>query len=289
MHNDLDTEVDESRLLLTQVSNSSDTDTISRYAYGYDELGRRASVVNEGIAFAVQPRHNRFGYNQRGEVTGSHRYEGGDLSDQSHPVTAEARVYSFDNIGNRLTYEEAGQSPETSYTTNNLNQYTGTANPTEAFTYDDDGNLLTGSGLTYTYNGENRLVEVSPTSPDLGDRQITYSYDYMGRRVTRKVFTYTTAWSTTPTEYTKFVWDGWLLVAELDGDNNNAVLTTYLWGLDLSGPLEGAGGMGGLLTVRKKSRTPIDVAFLYDGNVTQLVDLNKTKSDSVKPERAYSA
>jgi uncharacterized membrane protein (UPF0127 family) len=47
--------------------------------------------------------------------------------------------------------------------------------------------------------------------------------------------------------------------------------------------------MGGLLTVRKKSRTPIDVAFLYDGNVTQLVDLNKTKSDSVKPERAYSA
>ena len=121
-------------------------------------------------------------------------------------------------------------------------------------------------------------MEVGPTSPGLGDRKITYCYDYMGRRVSRKVLTYTTyrGWSTTTTEYTLFIWDGWLLVAELDGNNNNAVLTTYLWGLDLSGSLEGAGGVGGLLAARKKTGTPIDVGFLYDGNgnVTQLVDLS---------------
>ena len=110
-YNDLDQDVDESRLLLTQVSNSSDTDTISRYAYEYDELGRRASVVNEGIAFAVQPRHNSFCYNNRGEVTGSHRYEGGDPSSSVTNVTAEARVYSFDNIGNRLTLRRGRAVP----------------------------------------------------------------------------------------------------------------------------------------------------------------------------------
>ena len=275
--------MDESRLLLTQVSNSSDTATISRYGYAYDELGRRTSVVNEGNAFAVQPRHNSFDYNDRGEITGSGRFEGDDPSSPGTNVPAEARLYAFDNIGNRLTYEEAAQTPETSYTTNNLNQYTVTANPTEGFTYDDDGNLLTDSNLTYTYDGENRLVEVAPTAFSTGDRKVTYSYDYMGRRLTRKVFTYG---STTPIEYTKFIWDGWLLVAELDGNNNDSVLTTYLWGLDLSGSLEGAGGVGGLLAARKKSGTPIDVGFLYDGNgnVTQVVDLS---DESVEAHYEY--
>ena len=74
----------------------------------------------------------------------------------------------------------------------------------------------------------------------------------------------------------RFWSDGWLLIADLDGNNSDAVLSTYTWGLDLSGTMEGAGGIGGLLAASKKTGTSIDLGYLYDGNgnVTQLFDLS---------------
>lgn len=36
--------------------------------------------------------------------------------------------------------------------------------------------------------------------------------------------------------------DGWNVVSELDGLNSKAVKRTYLWGRDLSGSLQNAGG-----------------------------------------------
>jgi RHS repeat-associated protein len=63
-------------------------------------------------------------------------------------------------------------------------------------------------------------------------------------------------------------------------------LTTYLWGLDLSGSLEGAGGVGGLLAARKKTSITKDVGFFYDGNgnVVQLVDLS---DESIEAKYEY--
>jgi hypothetical protein len=64
----------------------------------------------------------------------------------------------------------------------------------------------------------------------------------------REVWTYYSgAWSQTPTEYTKYVWDGWLLIAELDGNNSDAVLSTYTWGLDLSGTMVMRAGIDGVI------------------------------------------
>lgn len=66
---------------------------------------------------------------------------------------------------------------------------------------------------------------------------------------------------------------------ELDGLNSNAVLRKYTWGLDLSGTLQGAGGVGGLLAVYDTAGTTstsddASYGYLYDtnGNVGQLVD-----------------
>ncbi|MBU0638536.1 MAG: RHS repeat-associated core domain-containing protein, partial [Planctomycetes bacterium] len=73
----------------------------------------------------------------------------------------------------------------------------------------------------------------------------------------------------------KFVWDGWLLLMELDGNDNDAVLRTYTWGLDLSRDREGAGGIGGLLSVEDATIQggPGEYVYFYDanGNVGQLV------------------
>ena len=44
----------------------------------------------------------------------------------------------------------------------------------------------------------------------------------------------------------KFVYDGWQCIAEMNA-TNNAVLRSYVWGIDLSGTQTGAGGVGGLL------------------------------------------
>ena len=43
----------------------------------------------------------------------------------------------------------------------------------------------------------------------------------------------------------RFVYDGWNVVLVLDGSSN--LKRKYTWGLDLSGTLQGAGGIGGLL------------------------------------------
>lgn len=52
-----------------------------------------------------------------------------------------------------------------SYTANNLNQYT-TAGTVGGFTYDANGNFASGGGVSYTHNGNSRLVGVSgPGSP----------------------------------------------------------------------------------------------------------------------------
>jgi RHS repeat-associated protein len=52
------------------------------------------------------------------------------------------------------------------------------------------------------------------------------------------------------------------------------LITSYTWGLDLSGSLEGAGTIGGLLAVETAGGD--DYAYTYDanGNVGQLVDLS---------------
>jgi len=66
-----------------------------------------------------------------------------------------------------------------------------------------------------------------------------------------------------------FVYDGWNLIKEtVTGDTNG---TYYVWGLDLSQSMQGAGGIGGL--VCRVSGTAVH-HYTYDanGNVGQLVD-----------------
>jgi RHS repeat-associated protein len=90
--------------------------------------------------------------------------------------------------------------------------------------------------------------------------QIDFGYDWRGRRISKKVYPYASGtgdnWtaSTTPTVHRRFLYDGWNLIAELNGASANAVVRTYLWGLDLAGQKGGgateAGGIGGLVAAR---------------------------------------
>jgi len=68
----------------------------------------------------------------------------------------------------------------------------------------------------------------------------------------------------------KFVSDGWRHIAELDGADN-ALLRSYAWGLDLSGSLDGAGGVGGLLMLNSVANGVHFYVNDGNGNASTLV------------------
>ena len=53
---------------------------------------------------------------------------------------------------------------------------------------------------------------------------------------------------------------------------NNVVVRSYAWGLDLSGSLDGAGGIGGLLMLNSASSGPHFYAYDGNGSVAALID-----------------
>ncbi|SHH76186.1 RHS repeat domain-containing protein, partial [Desulfofustis glycolicus] len=262
------------RDLKTAVTNTSHDRELSRYEYHYDRLGRQINVATTGSAF-TKPTFALYGYNDRNELTTAARYAGDDLTDQGVPLPERERFYDYDPIGNRTKALEGRNRYD--YQTNPLNQYeTITAppdpsQPLELF-YDQDGNLTemktAVAGTRYVFNGENRLIIVEPTRPQPGDSKLRFSYDYRGRRVLQTVSSFTNgAWH--QTARTGFIYDDWNLIAELNLDDDRAV--QYVWGLDLSTTLQGAGGIGGLLV---RVADDDQQHYLYDanGNVGQLVD-----------------
>ena len=191
---------EDKRNLLTQVQNGS----VSDFGYTNNAIGNRTAMSRAGSAFTV-PDTISYSYNSRSEVIGA-------VSNQN---SAYNYAYSFDPIGNRLTANLAGTSYN--YTTNMLNQYT-VVNSNQP-TYDDDGNMLTNGSWSYTWNGENRMVQAVN-----GNTKLQFVYDYMGRRVEKKVFD-----GDTVVSHNRFVYDDYKQVEELDALNSNSVLKRYSW------------------------------------------------------------
>jgi len=201
------------RNLITSIENKYSSTSISKYDYANDAIGRRTSMAKSGTAFA-QSDNIAYGYNDRSEITSA--------------VAANDMTYnfgfSFDNIGNRITGTESGVLRN--YTSNLLNQYTQIDNPSQSPTYDDDGDMLTNGNWTYTWNAENRLSVAESST-----QKLEFAYDYMGRRVEKKIYDKTgSVW--TLTKHLRFVYDDYKLIEELDVLNSNAILKKFIWNGD---------------------------------------------------------
>jgi RHS repeat-associated protein len=143
----------------------------------------------------------------------------------------------------------------------------------EQFYYDFDGNLTNDGRWAYTWDAENRLVSMT-NNTSYGPKQgLKFEYDWIGRRIHKQVRSQSSA----PTNDVKFVYDGWNLLTELN-TTNNAVIRSFMWGTDLSGTIQGAGGVGGLLEVIYKGAqaTNCFVAFDGNGNAAALADAGST-------------
>lgn len=205
-------------------------------ADGYNRLGLRTTEKTTGVNYmntlgrgSERGVHIDYTYTDRMELDDSGKYAVGTGDSLGGLRSGTVRGYEYDQIGNR-TADHIG-----SYTPNALNQYTsipgvGTL-PQDP--YDANGNLVKDGVRTYDYDAENRLIKVTE-----GTSISNYKYDYLGRRIEKSGTGLTT---------TRFLYDGWNLIAELN--SSGTIVRRFAWGLDISGSLQGAGGVGGLLVI----------------------------------------
>ena len=258
------------RNVLDVKENKVGSTVISSYDYSVNALGQRTAVDTAGTAFAAGERDRTWSYDALGQVTAE--------SDANN--TAYHRGFAYDAIGNRLSSIEGNTDPTqpgaTTYTPTVLNQYTQISAPSVPSvvpTYDADGNQLASqirplgtsslASCLFVWDGENRLIEIKDAT---GTNSLAkYTYDSQSRRIARTVGGTTLA----------TIYDGWNPIAEYQSTTTPATAftlhATYLWGLDLSGSMQGAGGVGGLLSVTSGS-TSFYPTYDGNGNVGEYLD-----------------
>jgi len=146
---------------------------------------------------------------------------------------------------------------------------------TNAFYYDARGNLTNDGKRVFFYDDENQLTTVVVSNAWLSQ----FSYDGLMRRRVRKEHKWSgSAW--TLTNEVRYVYDGRLVVQERDA--NNLALVSYTRGNDLSGTMQQAGGIGGLLARTDNGQliagTTSAHAYYHadgNGNITALVATNQ--------------
>jgi len=272
----------------------------SSVAYTYDHIGQLktasakesggASRLNEQLGYAYDAAGNlnvrtnntltqTFSVNSINELTSATR--AGTLTAAGNTAQAATSVnvngQSAATYGDNTFATTAGLSlangantftTVVQYASLTLTNTTTSQLPTPvAFLYDANGNLTNDGLRSLSYDDENQLVDVTIAGQSKSD----FFYDGLGRRRIVRDYIWTGAWSLTNEVH--YIYDGNLAIQEWDANNN--VLVTYDRGLDLSGSLQGAGGIGGLL-----ARTDIKGAIFYHsdgmGNVTTLFDKYQT-------------
>ncbi len=208
------------------------------------------------------------------------------------PTTASPDLYDFENRlvnrnngqvqlvydgdGNRV--QETGSGATTYYVVDDQNptgyaqvleeQVTVNLPATNSFTYDSNGNLTYDGNRALDYDDENELIRVSVTN----NWKSEFTYDGKLRRRIRKEFLWQNGgWALSNEVH--YIYDGNLVLQERDA--NDVPTASYTRGIDLSGSLEGAGGIGGLLARTDHSTITPQHAFYHadgNGNVTMLIN-----------------
>ncbi|WP_149888631.1 RHS repeat-associated core domain-containing protein [Akkermansia sp. BIOML-A6] len=230
-------------------------DMLAGHVYQYDHLMR--PVQRKDSWDTATPAITRnFTYNSRSEL----------IEDQMSQGRSFA--YCYDNIGNRKTARE--QEEEISYQSSPLNQYLKIAQGEQDFkpTYDADGNqtaIKTSTGIwNVCYDANDR-----PVSFTSEDRRmvIDCSYDYMGRRFSKKVTVNGNTFS-----HAYYLYRGYLQIAELDLMHPEPMIEkSYLWD-----PTEPAATRLLMMTHWKQNGQEMEehLFFMHDAlkNVTSLFD-----------------
>jgi RHS repeat-associated protein len=254
----------------------SDGTTLDASTYGLNAGNQRTWHTNAAGAYV--------GYN----------YDSiGQLKVADSSANAEDRGYQYDASWN-LNYRTNNGSLQT-FSVDSENQLTSA--PDGSCTYDANGNLIVAQDETQLlgYDAENQLVVVTNYSGEVLSSRVNFYYDGMNRLRKRLEYDWVPdteeerpggggngpsagkggggSWNLL--SETRYLYDGWRVIQERDGDNTPTV--SYTRGTDLSGSLEGAGGIGGLLARSHDYSSGTWSTHNYyhadgNGNITALVD-----------------
>ncbi len=270
--------------------------------YTYDAIGQviadQATEVSGGAARVNEQLHYAF------DPAGNLNYRTNNTLIENFQVNALNELTANTN-GGKLTVMGTSTSPATSVAVNGTNAllygdatfaatnmpltttYTATASDSlgrhatntvtvsigtnTTYQYDGNGNLTNDGLRNFAYDDENQLIQVWVANQWFS--QFTYD-GKMRRRIRQEYAWQGGAW--VQTNKVNYVYDGNVVIQERD--INNLPTTTYTRGNDLSGSLQGAGGIGGLLarTSQAYADGPLAGESYYhadgNGNVTMLIN-----------------
>jgi YD repeat-containing protein len=156
--------------------------------YNYDGMSRLAELKHQSQAATLMD--NDFSYNAANQIsqiaelaqTKNFTYDTVDRLTNMTSASLPTENYAFDAVGNRTSSHLSA-----TYGYQPFNKLTATQN--YAYTYDDNGNLLTKpampGNLKYTWDNENRMTEARFNQFSA----VYYDYDALGRRVGRRTAT----------------------------------------------------------------------------------------------------
>jgi len=258
-----------------------------QFEYGFDTIGNRKTSASGGDEFGTSLRRSDYSGNSLNQYTnrtapgfvnviGTANASAtvslwGDNGSWS-PTTRKGEYFRGELSANNstgavwltITNVAVLKSGNTDIITNTIGK-TFLAKAPQEFCFDLDGNLTNDANWMCTWDAENRLTRMVANTPTGPQQRIDFAYDWQGRRVSKRVWNNTAGTGSLVADL-KFVYDGWNLIAELNA-TNNAVIRSYIWGSDLSGTLQGAGGVGGLLAVCDAANGTHFPVFDGNGNV----------------------
>jgi RHS repeat-associated protein len=231
-----------------------------------DNLNQLTSVVRTNSSATVAGTTTSAATNVTVAANGGADSEASRFADGTFART-NVTLVNGTNTFTAVALDAAGRSD-----TNTISAYLPAA---VTFLFDQNGNMRTNGTRIFEYDDENQLTRIA--EPNAWKSE--FSYDGNMRRRMRKEWTWQNGAWVFKTEV-RYVYDGKLVIQERDTFNVPNV--TYIRGKDLSGSLEGAGGIGGLLARVDNRMVPVGdgrgnsyYAADGNGNVTCLVDTNQ--------------
>jgi RHS repeat-associated protein len=238
-----------------------------QFDYSFDTIGNRTQTEAGGDQTGGNQRVANYSVNSLNQIIsrdfpGTNDIVGAALATNSVTLNGQPAWHKWEYFwGTVTTNNTAAPAWLTATVASGGASNTGSvylAQTPEQFSYDADGNLLSDGRWTYTWDAENRLIGMAVNTAAGPQYQLTFAYDAKGRRMQKTV-------STNGISNTvNFLYDGWNLVGILN--SQCALVQSFMWGSDLSGSLQGAGGVGGLLEVSSYGASTTNSFTVFDGN-----------------------